>query len=174
MRYAEVPYRSELFDFLRGNSDVLERLAVEVYAPGMSSRDVEAADGAAGLIQAVEETWPNSLRLRFWVDGMGNLLAKVPEARKAEVKSHLLALRDAPTAGSRPREAATTFLERFGRGLPPACRRLGQDLEALLAYLGLPWRRRKFKRTTSQLRRGAMAHEDPPLENSYPNWCMRP
>ncbi|HZD04993.1 MAG TPA: transposase, partial [Longimicrobiales bacterium] len=29
VRDAEIPYRSKLFDFLRGNSDVLERLAVE-------------------------------------------------------------------------------------------------------------------------------------------------
>ena len=35
------PYRSRLVDFLRGNSDVLERLAVEMYTRGLSTRDIE-------------------------------------------------------------------------------------------------------------------------------------
>lgn len=39
----EGPYRSELIQFLRGNSDVLNGLAVEMYARGLSVRDVEDA-----------------------------------------------------------------------------------------------------------------------------------
>jgi putative transposase len=41
VRDAEVPYRSKLMEFLDGNSDVLERLVVEMYARGLSTRDVE-------------------------------------------------------------------------------------------------------------------------------------
>lgn len=261
VRDAEVPYRSALFNFLRGHSDVLERLAVEMYARGLSTRDVEAAftgpdgtcllsrtavsevteslweeyetfqerdlssvpvlylfldglyeplrrhgvqreavlcawgitmegekvllslalgsresheswlefmrdlvrrglpvplaittDGAPGLIRTVGEVWPRSLRLRCWVHRMRNLLAKVPEARKAEVKAHALAIRDAPTPEA-GREAATAFLERFGRELPAACRCLSEDLEALLAHLELPWRHRKYTRTTNLIER---------------------
>ena len=37
----ESPYRSRLMKFLKGNSDVLERLAVEMYARGLSVRDIE-------------------------------------------------------------------------------------------------------------------------------------
>jgi putative transposase len=37
------PYRSSLMTFLRGNSDVLNRLAAEMYARGLSVRDVEDA-----------------------------------------------------------------------------------------------------------------------------------
>ena len=39
----EGPYRSRLMDFLRGHSDVLDRLAVEMYARGLSVRDIEDA-----------------------------------------------------------------------------------------------------------------------------------
>jgi putative transposase len=39
----EGPYRSQLMAFLRGNSDVLEKLAVEMYSRGLSVRDVEDA-----------------------------------------------------------------------------------------------------------------------------------
>jgi putative transposase len=41
VRDADEPYRSKLMDFLDGNSDVLERLVVEMYARGLSTRDVE-------------------------------------------------------------------------------------------------------------------------------------
>jgi hypothetical protein len=43
VRDAPQTYRSRLMIFLRGNSDVLERLAVEMYARGLSTRDIEDA-----------------------------------------------------------------------------------------------------------------------------------
>lgn len=261
VRDADVAYRSGLYDFLRGDSEVLERLAVEMYARGLSTRDIEAAftgpdgvcllsrtavsevteslweeyeafqqrdlseipllylfldglyeplrrhgiqreavlcawgittegqkvllslslgsresyeawleflrdlvrrglpvpltittDGAPGLMRAVEEVWPRSLRLRCWAHRTRNILAKVPESMKAEVKAHLMAIRDAPTPEA-GRKAAGEFLERFGRELPAACRCLSEDLEALLGILALPWRHRKFVRTTNLIER---------------------
>lgn len=41
MRGSKSPYRSRLMEFLDGNSEVLERLVVEMYARGLSTRDVE-------------------------------------------------------------------------------------------------------------------------------------
>jgi transposase-like protein len=43
VRGAGAPYRSKLMDFLRGNSDVLEHLVVEMYTRGLSTRDIEEA-----------------------------------------------------------------------------------------------------------------------------------
>ena len=43
IRDAGAPFRSTLMGFLEGNSEVLERLAMEMYARGMSTRDVEDA-----------------------------------------------------------------------------------------------------------------------------------
>ena len=37
------PYRSQLLEFLRGNSDVLEYLVTQMYSRGLSTRDVEDA-----------------------------------------------------------------------------------------------------------------------------------
>jgi putative transposase len=51
-----------------------------------------------------------------------------------------------PAAGE---QAVTAFLERYGRELPAACKSLGEDLPARLAHLQLPWRLRKFLRTTN-------------------------
>lgn len=257
VRAAGQPYRSALYDFLRGHSDVLERLAVEMYARGLSTRDVEAAftdeagacllsksavseltealwaeyeafqqrplsdvavlavfldgvyeplrvhgvqreavlvawaitlegrkvllsvalgnreshdgwreflrdlvarglpvpltvtsDGAPGLLQAIDEVWPASLRLRCWVHRMRNLEAKIPAERWPEIKAALVGIRDAATleAGER---AAAAFLERYGAEFPAACKCLSEDLPALLNHLRLPWRLRKFVRTTN-------------------------
>lgn len=41
VRGGEEPYRSRLMEFLAGNSEVLERLVTEMYARGLSTRDVE-------------------------------------------------------------------------------------------------------------------------------------
>jgi putative transposase len=43
VRGAGEPYRSSLMSFLDGNSDVLDRLVTEMYARGLSTRDVEDA-----------------------------------------------------------------------------------------------------------------------------------
>ncbi len=43
VRNNEEPFKSRLGMFLKGNSDVLEKLAVEMYARGMSARDIEDA-----------------------------------------------------------------------------------------------------------------------------------
>lgn len=43
IRDGDGPFRSTLLGFLEGNSDVLERLVMEMYARGMSTRDVEDA-----------------------------------------------------------------------------------------------------------------------------------
>jgi transposase-like protein len=41
VRGASEPYRSKLMEFLSGNSEALERLVVQMYARGLSTRDVE-------------------------------------------------------------------------------------------------------------------------------------
>ena len=43
IRDAHTPFRSRLFDHLRGDSQMVEHLATEMYARGMSTRDIEAA-----------------------------------------------------------------------------------------------------------------------------------
>jgi putative transposase len=43
VRGSSSPYRSRLMEFLGGNSEALERLVVEMYARGLSTRDVQLA-----------------------------------------------------------------------------------------------------------------------------------
>lgn len=43
VRDAEVPYRSKLIEFLAGGTEALDRPVVEMYARGLSTRDIEDA-----------------------------------------------------------------------------------------------------------------------------------
>jgi transposase-like protein len=43
VRDGQVPYRSKLIEFLAGNTEALDRLVVEMYARGLSTRDIEDA-----------------------------------------------------------------------------------------------------------------------------------
>jgi len=43
VRDSEQSYRCTLYDVLRGDSEMVQRLATEMYARGLSTRDIEAA-----------------------------------------------------------------------------------------------------------------------------------
>jgi putative transposase len=109
-------------------------------------------DGAPGLLRAVDEVWPQSLRVRCWAHKMRNILAKVPEEAQAEVKAFLEAVRDAPTLEA-GRQAAEHILDQFGAAYPAAMRCFSEDLDASLAHLELPLAHRKFVRTTNLIER---------------------
>jgi len=262
VRGTQEPYRSKLMDFLRGNSDVLEYLVVQMYTRGLSTRDVEEAfrdpysgelllgrsavseltdslwedyqafcerdlsvfeveyvfldavyeslrelaglkeavlvawgicrdgrkvllhmglgnkesldawrefirdmvsrglraptlvtsDGAPGLIAAIEEIWPHSLRQRCLVHKKRNILDKVPDSARQEVKKGLNAIYDAPN-----REVAdvviTDFIKRYGKVYPSAITCFQNDLEACLAFLKCPAIHHNRIRTTNLLER---------------------
>jgi putative transposase len=110
------------------------------------------SDGAPGVLRAIEEVWPQSLRLRCWVHTMRNVLDKIPDSAKAEVKAHVLAIRDAPTLEA-GRQAAAEVLERYGRLYPSAMASLSDDLEARLNHLRVPVTHRRSVRTTNLIER---------------------
>jgi putative transposase len=64
----EGPYRSRLMDFLRGNSDVLNRLAVEMYVRGLSVRDIEAAFRDATGTTMLSRSAVSALTETLWED----------------------------------------------------------------------------------------------------------
>jgi putative transposase len=261
VRNTEAPYRAKLMEFLEGNSEALERLVTEMYARGLSTRDVEecfrdelsgellisrsavsqitdrlweeyrkfserdlseieveylfvdavyeslrrygakegilcawcittegrkmllslavgnkeseacwteflrdmikrglrtptsvTADGAPGLINAIEQVFPNSLRIRCWYHKMGNVRAKVPAEAAQEFLAHVRSVRDAPThqAGQ---AAAASLIDRFSDLWPAAVSCFADDLEASLAHLKVPVRHRINVRTTNLIER---------------------
>ena len=68
VRESVEPYRSRLVDFLRGNSDVLERLAVEMYTRGLSTRDIEDAFREVTGDLLLSRTAVSAITDQLWAD----------------------------------------------------------------------------------------------------------
>lgn len=64
-------------------------------ARGLTTPVTITSDGAPGLLRAIDEVWSRSLRLRYWVHTIRNVLDKVPDSARAEVKAHVLSVCDA-------------------------------------------------------------------------------
>lgn len=124
----------------------------DLKARGMNAPVLVATDGAPGLIRAVEEVCPQSLRQRCLAHKLRNLGAKVPEERWREVKAHALAAYQAlsPLAA---RAAAEEFRRRYAREFPSAVACFEDDFEACIAHLRLPIAHRKAIRTPNLLER---------------------
>jgi putative transposase len=69
VRGASSPYRSRLMEFLSGNSEALERLVVEMYARGLSTRDVEECfrDEATGEL-LISRSAVSEITDQLWED----------------------------------------------------------------------------------------------------------
>jgi putative transposase len=69
VRSASEPYRSRLMEFLSGNSEALERLVVEMYARGLSTRDVEECfrDEATGELM-ISRSAVSEITDQLWED----------------------------------------------------------------------------------------------------------
>jgi putative transposase len=62
------PFRSQIRDVLRGRTEELERLAVEMYARGLSVRDIEAAFTDESGRCVLSKTAASELTERLWAD----------------------------------------------------------------------------------------------------------
>jgi putative transposase len=68
VRGTVTPFRSSLMSFLDGNSDVLDRLVTEMYARGLSTRDVEDAFRDATGELLISKTAVSEITDRLWED----------------------------------------------------------------------------------------------------------
>jgi len=100
----------------------------------------------------VEEAWADSLRQRCLAHKIRNVIDKVPEHAKAEVKAMVKSAYYAPN-----REVAEMIakdlLERYQDLYPSAMKAFLDDLEACWAYLRCPAIHHKRIRTTNLLER---------------------
>lgn len=124
----------------------------EMKARNLADPLLVATDGAPGLIRAVEEVFPRSLRQRCLAHKIRNLQSKLPDEVWREVKGAALA---AYQAGS-PKLAAMArddFVSRYERDYPSATACFLDDFEACVAHLQLPIAHRRVTRTTNLLER---------------------
>lgn len=119
---------------------------------GLSDPILVATDGAPGLIRAVEECFPASLRQRCLAHKMRNLLSKVPPHLQEPVKQAAQAAYQAPSPAV-ARSLGEDFVATFGKELPTAVRCFEEDFEACIAHLYCPPGHRRCIRTTNLLER---------------------
>jgi putative transposase len=124
----------------------------DLVARGLPVPLTMTSDGAPGMLRALEEVFPQSVRIRCWMHKMQNVLGKLPEAARAQVKEWLQAVRDAPTP-EQGRKLAAQVMGLYEREYPAAMKCLTDDLEASLAHLRVPPAHRQFVRTTNLIER---------------------
>jgi putative transposase len=109
-------------------------------------------DGAPGLVRAVTEVFPRSLRQRCLAHKTRNVLDKVPDSARDEVKAAVQAAYYAPTRDIADQIAAEV-LKTYQSHYPSAMRSFLDDWEASVAYLRCPTVHHKRIRTTNLLER---------------------
>jgi len=109
------------------------------------------SDGCPGLVSAIEEVFPLSLRVRCWYHRMRNMQDKVPPQLWPEIKAKLHGIRDA-TDYDEGKERLDQFIKRYKDRFPALVKCLTDDL-AILNHLKLPIRHRKTVRTTNLVER---------------------
>jgi putative transposase len=129
-------------------------LGRDLIARGLGAPLLVVADGAPGLIKAVEQCWPASDRQHCAVHRVRNLLAKLPERERERVRAaYWRALDDATGErdGKQRLQALVDELEAAGYTAAAKC--LADDLDALVVHLRYPTRHRRRWRSTNLLER---------------------
>jgi transposase-like protein len=111
-----------------------------------------ASDGAPGMIRAIEECLPRSIRQRCLAHKMRNLQSKVPEDVWPEFKARAAACYQAASPAL-ARLLRDDIAATYARDLPSAVACLDDDFEACVAHLRFPLGHRRAIRTTNLLER---------------------
>jgi transposase-like protein len=119
---------------------------------GLQAPVQTTTDGSPALIRAVEEVFPRSLRQRCLAHKTRNVLDKVPDSVRAEVKGMIQASYYAPNQEVASMIAAEV-LDAYQDRYPAAMRSFQDDWEACIAYLRCPAVHHKRIRTTNLLER---------------------
>jgi transposase-like protein len=110
------------------------------------------SDGAPGVMRAIEECFPRSLRQRCLAHKMRNLQSKVPEDQWPEFKTRAQACYRAASPAL-ARLLRDDIAQTYGVDLPSAVACLDDDFEACIAHLRFPLAHRRVVRTTNLLER---------------------
>ena len=129
-------------------------LGRDLIARGLGAPLLIVADGAPGLIKAVEQCWPASDRQHCAVHRLRNLLAKLPERERERVRAaYWQALDDATGERDGKQRLQALVDELDAAGYTAAAKCLADDLDALVVHLRYPTRHRRRWRSTNLLER---------------------
>lgn len=134
------------------STDCVRQFLQDLKRRGLCDPVLVITDGAPGLIRAVEECFPHSLRQRCLAHKMRNLLSKVPAQSYEEFKQAAEAVYHAPSPAL-AESLREDLVGRFERCFPTAVRCFEEDFEACIAHLHCPPSHRRAIRTTNLLER---------------------
>jgi putative transposase len=139
-------------------------LGRDLIARGLGAPLLIVADGAPGLIKAIEQCWPASDRQHCAVHRVRNLLAKLPDWERERVRrTYWQALEDATNQRDGHRRLKALAGELDKAGYTAAARCLADDLHALVVHLRYPTRHRRRWRidepARTVARRGQAPHQ---------------
>ena len=124
-------------------------LGRDLTARGLPAPLLVTADGAPGLIAAIEQLWPRADRQRCTVHRLRNLLAKLPERERDRVRAaYWQALDDATGHDDARRRLRELIGELDQAGYAAAAACLANDPDALVVHLRYPLRHRRRWRST--------------------------
>jgi putative transposase len=139
---------------MRESYEDWQALCRDLIARGLGAPMLIVADGAPGLIKAIEQCWPASDRQRCCVHRARNLYAKLPERERERVKhAYWQALDDAINANDAKQRLQALADDLQKGGFPAAAKCLADDLDALVVHLRYPTRHRRRWRSTNLLER---------------------
>ena len=126
----------------------------DLISRGLGAPMLIVADGAPGLIKAIEQCWPASDRQRCCVHRARNLYAKLPDRERERVKhAYWQALDEAISEADAKRRLQELVDQLDKGGFTAAARCLADDLDALVVHLRYPVRHRRRWRSTNLLER---------------------
>jgi putative transposase len=139
---------------MRESYEDWQALGRDLIARGLGAPMLIVADGAPGLIKAIEHCWPDSDRQHCAVHRVRNLLAKLPEPQRDRVRqAYWQALDDAINQRDAKQRLQALVDELDKGGFGSAARCLADDLDALVVHLRYPTRHRRRWRSTNLLER---------------------
>jgi putative transposase len=139
---------------MRESYEDWQALGRDLIARGLGAPMLVVADGAPGLIKAIEQCWPASDRQRCCVHRARNLYAKLPERERERIKhAYWQALDDAINERDAKQRLRAVVDDLDKRGFAAAAKCLADDLDALVVHLRYPTRHRRRWRSTNLLER---------------------
>jgi putative transposase len=139
---------------MRESYEDWQALGRDLIARGLGAPMLIVADGAPGLMKAIEQCWPASDRQRCCVHRARNLYAKLPERERERVKrAYWQALDDAINERDAKQRLQALVDELDKGGFTAAAKCLADDLDALVVHLRYPARHRRRWRSTNLLER---------------------
>jgi transposase-like protein len=139
---------------MRESYEDWQALGRDLISRGLGAPMLIVADGAPGLIKAIEQCWPASDRQRCAVHRARNLYSKLPERERERVKhAYWQALDDAISENDAQARLQELVKQLDKEGFIAASKCLAEDLDALIVHLRYPVRHRRRWRSTNLLER---------------------